>query len=83
VAGGCVDWRAGLLAGLLAPLSGYAAVRLRERFERFVSLARALGFYLFEPETFARLATERDRLRDDLLALAETLGPVAVGAGPS
>jgi glycerate-2-kinase len=73
VVGFRLGWQWGLLAAAVAPLSGYAAVRLRERLERFLSLTRALGFYLFEPESFGRLAAERDRLRDELLALAGSL----------
>ena len=69
-----LGWPFGVGAALLAPLSGYAALRLVERFGRFLSATRALGFYLFEPEHFGRLAAEREALRHDLLALADRLG---------
>jgi 1-acyl-sn-glycerol-3-phosphate acyltransferase len=74
-------WVAGWLALVVAPLSGYAAVKLVERFDRFLSRARAFGFYLAEPEHFSRLAAERDELRADLLALAARLGVSVPTAG--
>jgi hypothetical protein len=67
-------WAAGVGAGLVSPIAGYAAVRLVERFDRFASVTRAAGLYLLERETFARLATARDRFRTDLVALAERMG---------
>lgn len=73
VIGSQVGWIAGVVAGMIAPLAGYAALRLVERFDRFLSATRAFGFYLFEPEHFARLAAERDALRRDLLELAARL----------
>lgn len=69
-----LGWRAGVAALLVAPLSGYAALRLGERLERFRSVGRALGLYLFERETFGRLARARDLFRDELLELAARLG---------
>ena len=64
----------GVAAGMLAPIGGYAAVKLVERFDRFVSGTRALGFSLFERDHLDRLVAERDRLRADLEALAPRLG---------
>lgn len=68
---------AGVAVALVAPLSGYAALKLVERFDRFVSGTRALGLYLARPEQVRLLRAERDRLRDDLAALGKTLGIVA------
>ncbi len=65
---------AGIGAGLVAPVAGYAAVKLVERFDRFISGTRALGFSLFERDHLARLVAERDGLRHDLEAQAATLG---------
>ncbi len=66
----------GIATALLAPLAGYAALKLVERFDRFVSGTRALGLYLARPEQVRQLSAERDRLRDDLAALGRTLGIV-------
>jgi 1-acyl-sn-glycerol-3-phosphate acyltransferase len=72
-----VGWRwgatIGLGAALLAPLGGYAALRVLERFDRFWSSARALGLYLTEPRAFDRLTAARDGLRAELTALADRL----------
>lgn len=67
-------WPIGLGAGLLAPVAGFAALRLVERFDRFVSGTRALGFHLLERDHFGRLVAERESLRRDLLALEEAAG---------
>ena len=68
---------AGLMVALGAPLSGYAALKLVERFDRFVTGTRAIGLYLARPEQVRQLSAERDRLRDDLAALGKTLGILA------
>lgn len=67
-------WPVGAAALVLAPVSGYAALRLGERIERFRSLSRAFGFYLFEGEAFGRLAAARERFRAELSDLAGRLG---------
>ncbi len=74
-----VTWgpAAGLMVALGAPLSGYAALKLVERFDRFVTGTRAIGLYLARPEQVRQLSAERDRLRDDLAALGKTLGILA------
>lgn len=64
---------AGVAAALVGPLAGYAALKLVERFGRFVSGTRALGLSLFDRDGVARLVAERDRLRADLEALAARL----------
>ena len=67
---------AGLAWAALAvgPMTGFAAVKFVERFDRFVSRARVWGFYLTEPDEITRLATARDALRAELLSLADRLG---------
>lgn len=64
----------GIVAGLVAPLAGYAALRLVERFDRFVSGTRALGFSFTERDHLERLGRSRDDLRADLETLAPALG---------
>jgi hypothetical protein len=73
VIGRMISVPAGVVAALVAPIAGYAALMLVERFERFTSVTRAAGLYLFERETFLALAGERDRFRADLVALAGRL----------
>ncbi len=63
----------GVVAALAAPLSGFAAIKLAERSDRFLTATRALGFHLFEPEHYQRLHRERALLRTDLLDLARRL----------
>jgi hypothetical protein len=70
-AGLAFDWKVGLFAALVAPFAGYAGLRLVERFDRFLTAARAFGFYLFEREQFSMLVSAREALRADLLSLAE------------
>lgn len=64
----------GVAVAALAPLSGYAALKLVERFDRFVTGTRAIGLYLTHPEQVRHLTDERARLRDDLATLATHLG---------
>jgi 1-acyl-sn-glycerol-3-phosphate acyltransferase len=73
VVGRWTDWRGAALALVVGPLSGWAAIGLVERFDRFVTATRALGVRLFEAEHVARLVAERDALRRDLIALADRL----------
>lgn len=63
----------GILAALVAPFAGFAAIKLAERSDRFLTGTRALGFHLFEPEHYQRLHQERALLRSDLLDLARRL----------
>jgi 1-acyl-sn-glycerol-3-phosphate acyltransferase len=65
---------AGLLAFGLAPLSGYAALRLLETVHRAAGALRALGLGLLGRRRFVLLQLERKRLRDDIVRLAEELG---------
>ena len=61
---------------MIAPLSGYAALKLVERFDRFLTGTRAIGLYLARPEQIRRLTLERDHLRADLETLGKRLGLV-------
>ena len=71
--GSRLGWPIGVAALLFAPVTGYAGLRLAERFDRFVGAARALGWYLFARRRFARLVQARERIRFELRALAEEL----------
>ena len=65
---------AGALALVLAPLSGYSALRLAERADRALGAVRALGLWLLGRRRFVHLQLERRRLREDILELAAELG---------
>jgi 1-acyl-sn-glycerol-3-phosphate acyltransferase len=67
-------WRAAVAALILAPVAGYLALRLVERFDQFLSATRAFGFYLFRRAGYARLALDRERFRHDLAGVADRLG---------
>jgi glycerol-3-phosphate O-acyltransferase/dihydroxyacetone phosphate acyltransferase len=74
-----VFWRwlgapAGLAALVLAPLSGYAALRLAELADRAMGALRALGLWLLGRRSFLHLQVERRILREDILVIAEELG---------
>ena len=76
---GALCWRwlgplAGALALLLAPPSGYAALRLVELGDRALGALRALALWLLGRRQFLHLQLERRLLRDDILKLAAELG---------
>ncbi|MGQ0703673.1 MAG: lysophospholipid acyltransferase family protein [Gemmatimonadales bacterium] len=59
---------------VLAPASGYSALRLAERADRALGALRALTLWLLGRRRFVHLQLERRRLRDDVLKLAGELG---------
>jgi 1-acyl-sn-glycerol-3-phosphate acyltransferase len=62
----------GVAAALaLAPLAGYAALRTREEFDRFVAGTRAVRFFVTERQFFRQLLEERRAIRREILALGE------------
>jgi len=77
VAGLCWRWWgpwAGIIALVLAPLSGYAALRMVELADRALGALRALGLWLLGRRSFLHLQVERRILREDILVIAEELG---------
>ncbi len=78
MAGALVWWQAGAVPGmaalLVAPLSGYAALRLIETGDRATGAARALTFWLGGKQRVFRLQQRRQRLREELVRLAGELG---------
>ncbi len=66
----------GAAAVAIAPVSGFAALKLVERFDRFLTATRAIGLYLTHPEEVRRLTAEREHLRHDLETLGRTFGLV-------
>jgi 1-acyl-sn-glycerol-3-phosphate acyltransferase len=76
---GWLVWRslgvpAGILALVLAPLSGYAALRLAELADRALGALRAVGLWLLGRRSFLHLQIERRVLREDILVIAAELG---------
>jgi len=66
--------RAALVAFILAPLSGYAALRARESFDRLIGRARALLYALSGAYAARRLVAERRAIREEIIAIATELG---------
>jgi glycerol-3-phosphate O-acyltransferase/dihydroxyacetone phosphate acyltransferase len=76
---GWLVWRwagavAGAVALLLAPPSGYAALRLVELGDRALGALRALTLWLLGRRQFLHLQLERRVLREDILKIAAELG---------
>jgi len=70
--------RAGAAAGIaslvLAPFSGYAALRLAELWDRALGALRAVGLWILGRRSFLHLQIERRVLREDILVIAAELG---------
>ncbi len=65
---------AGVTAVVLAPASGFAALRLAELADRSMGALRALGLWVLGRRRFLHLQVERRLLREDILAIAAELG---------
>jgi glycerol-3-phosphate O-acyltransferase/dihydroxyacetone phosphate acyltransferase len=65
---------AGIAALVLAPLSGYAALRLAELWDRALGALRAVGLWMLGRRSFLHLQVERRVLREDILVIAAELG---------
>ena len=66
--------RAALVAVVLVPLSGYAALRARESFDLLIGRARALLYALSGAYAARRLVAERRAIREEIIAIATELG---------
>lgn len=60
-----------LMALLIIPITGYAAIRFSEEVDRFFGGLRALVFFLRRRRFFIRLMAERNAIRDEILALGD------------
>ncbi len=65
--------RAALIAGLLAPLSGYAALRTGEALDILVGRGRALLHAFSRDSAARRLSAERQAIREEILRVASVL----------
>lgn len=63
------SWLAAVAALLIAPVAGYAALRTREEFDRFVAGTRAVLFFVRERRFFKQLLDERKAIRKEILEL--------------
>lgn len=59
----------GVLALLVAPLTGYAALAFFERLDRVIGGARALGLFTFRRWAFLRLLAERNAIQEEIVVL--------------
>ena len=66
-----LGWPFALLALLVAPVSGFVAIRFFEELDRFVGGARAILFFFMRRRFFQRLLVERRKLRAEMIALGE------------
>jgi 1-acyl-sn-glycerol-3-phosphate acyltransferase len=66
-------YAAGLAAGVLLPLSGWAALRVGERLDELAGQARALLALAFSRRSFARLLAERGAIRREMERLDDEL----------
>ncbi len=60
-----------LVALLVVPAAGYAAIRFSEELDRFLGGLRALAFFLTRRRFFVRLIAERKAIRNEILALGD------------
>lgn len=72
--GAWLGWPLGLVAAVVAPWSGWVALRFVERFDQVAGATRALALWLGGREKFLRLLVERRRLREEVVELARELG---------
>jgi 1-acyl-sn-glycerol-3-phosphate acyltransferase len=68
---------------VLAPLSGWLALVLRERWGRLKGGWTALGLYLFQRQYYERLLAERRLIRDAIAAAAVALEAAAPAVPPT
>lgn len=61
----------GIVALIIAPLSGYVALRFFERLDEFMGGLRALVLSRFQRWGFLRLIAERHAIREEIVHLAE------------
>lgn len=62
-------WPIALIAVLLAPLAGYAAVLFFEELDQFVGGAKALLFFITRRHFFKQLLVERRAIHEEIVAL--------------
>jgi 1-acyl-sn-glycerol-3-phosphate acyltransferase len=69
-------WLVALLALIVIPFCGYAAILFYEELDKSIAGLRVLTFFLVERRFFVRLLAERNAIRDEIIALGKET-PVA------
>ena len=64
-------WWAAVAAALIAPLTGYIALRFSEEFDRFIAGLNAAAFFITQRRFFRQLLAERKAIRREILALGD------------
>ncbi|HEU4933496.1 MAG TPA: hypothetical protein VFT48_15535, partial [Pyrinomonadaceae bacterium] len=64
-------WLVALLALLVIPFCGYAAIIFYEELDKSIAGLRVLTFFLVERRFFVRLLAERNAIRDEIIALGK------------
>ena len=67
-------WLGAVAVIILAPFSGFAALRLTETADRALGAFRALGLWIGGRRRLRQLQVERRRLREDIVRIAGELG---------
>lgn len=70
-------WGVALVAILIAPVTGYTAMRFFEELDGFLGGLRAIAFFLMRRRFFVRLLAERKAIRNEILALGDEAAPAA------
>lgn len=65
---------AGLAAAVIAPGTGYLALRFLERLDEFVGESRGLLLFILRPSAYRNLVHERAQVRAGIIALAKEAG---------
>lgn len=64
-------WQVALLALVVIPFCGYAAIIFYEELDKSIAGLRVLTFFLVERRFFVRLLVERNAIRDEIIALGK------------
>lgn len=64
-------WRAGLSGLVVAPLTGWIALRFTEEFDRFIAGTKAVLFFITRRGFFKQLLAERRAIRREILQLGD------------
>jgi 1-acyl-sn-glycerol-3-phosphate acyltransferase len=66
-----LGWLVALLALIVIPFCGYAAILFYEELDKSIAGLRVLTFFLVERRFFVRLLAERNAIRDEIIALGK------------
>jgi len=78
-----VGWKLALTSLIIAPISGYIAVRFTEEFDRYLAGALSLGFFITRKGFFKRLLVERRAIREEIQKLGREAQTKSVPPAPT